>query len=167
MAEHGVDRRAAEAAAAKSDPVALNDALQREEPFGAYFKEEVRRQLVERFGWERVYEGGLKVYTTIDTDDPAGGRAARRARPSTEIERAPRLRASKTRQSPAAADATALQGASSPSIRVRRSARAGRRAELRGQPVQPRRAGAAAAGLGVQAVRLSPRRSRRDVRRPR
>ena len=33
-----------------------------------YFKEEVRRFLVERFGWERVYQGGLKVYTTVDLD---------------------------------------------------------------------------------------------------
>ena len=54
-------------------PVALNDALRREEKFGLYFKEEVRKQLVERFGWERVYQGGLKVYTTID---PATQKAA-------------------------------------------------------------------------------------------
>jgi penicillin-binding protein 1A len=44
----------------------LADALRREEGFGLYFKEEVRKELVERFGWERVYQGGLKVYTTID-----------------------------------------------------------------------------------------------------
>ena len=31
-----------------------------------YFKEEVRKELVRQFGWERVYEGGLKVYTTLD-----------------------------------------------------------------------------------------------------
>ena len=36
--------------------------------FGLYFKEEVRKQLVEQFGWERVYQGGLKVYTTIDPE---------------------------------------------------------------------------------------------------
>ncbi len=46
----------------------LNDALRSEEPFGQYFKEEVRKQLVEQFGWERVYEGGLKVHTTLDLD---------------------------------------------------------------------------------------------------
>jgi penicillin-binding protein 1A len=48
-----------------TEPV-LRDALRREEGFGLYFKEEVRRQLVEQFGWERVYHGGLRVYTTID-----------------------------------------------------------------------------------------------------
>ena len=53
---------------AMNAPVTLNDALRREEPFGQYFKEEVRKQLVDRFGWERVYEGGLKVHTTIDLD---------------------------------------------------------------------------------------------------
>jgi penicillin-binding protein 1A len=44
----------------------LNDTLRDQEPFGQYFNEEVRKQLVEKFGWERVYEGGLKVYTTLD-----------------------------------------------------------------------------------------------------
>jgi len=33
---------------------------------GLYFKEQVRRELVERFGSERVYEGGLRVFTTLD-----------------------------------------------------------------------------------------------------
>jgi 1A family penicillin-binding protein len=47
-------------------PVVLNDGLRAGEDFGQYFKEEVRRFLVERFGWDRVYQGGLKVYTTID-----------------------------------------------------------------------------------------------------
>jgi len=47
-------------------PVHLEDSLRRAEAHGQYFKEEVRRELVERFGWERVYQGGLKVYTTID-----------------------------------------------------------------------------------------------------
>jgi len=50
------------------EPVKLDDALRRGEAFGQYFKEEVRRFLVQRFGWERVYQGGLKVYTTVDLD---------------------------------------------------------------------------------------------------
>ncbi|MEP6783435.1 MAG: transglycosylase domain-containing protein, partial [Acidobacteriota bacterium] len=53
--------------------IELYDGLRSEEPYGRYFKEEVRRQLVERFGAERVEEGGFKVYTTID---PAMQRAA-------------------------------------------------------------------------------------------
>jgi 1A family penicillin-binding protein len=44
----------------------LADTLRSEETYGQHFKEEVRKQLVQRFGWERVYQGGLKVYTTID-----------------------------------------------------------------------------------------------------
>src|SRR5688572_19442600 len=53
--------------------IEIYDGLRAEEPYGRYFKEEVRRQLVERFGAERVEEGGLQVYTTID---PAMQRAA-------------------------------------------------------------------------------------------
>jgi 1A family penicillin-binding protein len=51
---------------ARHAPVRLRSALQRDEPFGLYVKEQVRRELVERFGWERVYQGGLRVYTSID-----------------------------------------------------------------------------------------------------
>ena len=53
---------------AVKEPVTLDDALRRGEAFGQYFKEEVRRFLVDRFGWERVYQGGLKVYTTVDLE---------------------------------------------------------------------------------------------------
>jgi 1A family penicillin-binding protein len=48
--------------------VVLTDGLRNEEPYGRFFKEHVRRELVARFGEERVYEGGLKVFTTIDLD---------------------------------------------------------------------------------------------------
>jgi 1A family penicillin-binding protein len=53
---------------ALKQPVKVDDALRRGEAFGQYFKEEVRRFLVQRFGWERVYQGGLRVYTTVDLD---------------------------------------------------------------------------------------------------
>jgi 1A family penicillin-binding protein len=52
--------------AALKSVVEIYDGLRAEEPYGKYFKEEVRRQLVERFGAERVNAGGLNVYTTID-----------------------------------------------------------------------------------------------------
>jgi 1A family penicillin-binding protein len=52
--------------AARTSKVALHDTLREAEPHGEYFKEQVRRELVDRFGWQRVYQGGLKVYTTID-----------------------------------------------------------------------------------------------------
>ena len=54
--------------AALAEPLRLNDVLRREEAFGQYFKEEVRKELVERFGWDRVYRSGLRVDTTLDLD---------------------------------------------------------------------------------------------------
>ena len=51
---------------AKAADVELNDVLRGQESYGQYFKEEVRKELVRQFGWARVYEGGLKVYTTLD-----------------------------------------------------------------------------------------------------
>jgi penicillin-binding protein 1A len=47
-------------------PVEIYDGLRTAEPHGRKFKEEVRRQLIEKFGAERVALGGLRVYTTID-----------------------------------------------------------------------------------------------------
>jgi 1A family penicillin-binding protein len=52
---------------ARQAPVQLENGLQRDEGFGQYFKEQVRRELVDRFGWGRVSIGGLRVYTTIDS----------------------------------------------------------------------------------------------------
>ena len=46
--------------------IEIYDGLRAEEPYGQYFKDEVRRQLVEHFGNERVEQGGLQVFTTID-----------------------------------------------------------------------------------------------------
>jgi penicillin-binding protein 1A len=53
---------------ARKAPVKLENGLEIRETFGLYFKEQVRRELVDRFGWQRVYQGGLKVYTTMDSD---------------------------------------------------------------------------------------------------
>ncbi len=65
MLDNGViDRKTYEQA--RKARVNLENRLRRDEPFGQYFKEAVRRELVDRFGWPRVSEGGLKVYTTID-----------------------------------------------------------------------------------------------------
>jgi penicillin-binding protein 1A len=65
MAESGAIT-ADEARSARAARPELVDALRREEPHGQYFKEQVRLWLVERFGWQRVYQGGLRVYTTYD-----------------------------------------------------------------------------------------------------
>lgn len=59
-----IDARTAERA--KAAPVKLVNGLEIKETYGLYFKEQVRRELVERFGWQRVAEGGLKVYTTLE-----------------------------------------------------------------------------------------------------
>jgi len=56
------------AAKAKKATVKLTNALEINETFGLYFKEQVRRELVQKFGWQRVYQGGLKVYTTIQPE---------------------------------------------------------------------------------------------------
>jgi penicillin-binding protein 1A len=67
MHEQGaIDQRAYDSA--RQEDVVVNDALRREEAFGQYFKEEVRQQLVELFGWERVSTEGLLVETTLDLD---------------------------------------------------------------------------------------------------
>jgi 1A family penicillin-binding protein len=51
---------------ARATRLQLHDTLRAEEPYGQYFKEAVRQELVDRFGWQRVYQGGLRVYSTID-----------------------------------------------------------------------------------------------------
>ena len=58
----------ATAARAKKAEVKLTNALEIRETFGLYFKEQVRRELVERFGWQRVYQGGLRVFTTLQPE---------------------------------------------------------------------------------------------------
>ena len=67
MRDDGVIDSAAYEAARRSK-VHVHDTLRGQDSYGQYFREAVRRQLVEQFGWERVYEGGLKVYTTVDLD---------------------------------------------------------------------------------------------------
>ncbi len=61
---------------AKASTVTLRDALRTDEPFGRYFKEQVRLELIERFGRERVYQSGLRVYTTIDVEMQKAAEAA-------------------------------------------------------------------------------------------
>jgi penicillin-binding protein 1A len=74
---------------ARQAKLTLEDGLRQEEPHGLYFKEHVRQMLVERFGWERVYRGGLKVYTTIDL----GMQAAAERQVETSLEELDKRRA--------------------------------------------------------------------------
>src|SRR5438128_12657053 len=59
-----IDRAAFQSA--RKTTVVLHNELRASEPHGQYFKEQVRRELVDRFGWQRVYQGGLRVFSTID-----------------------------------------------------------------------------------------------------
>jgi penicillin-binding protein 1A len=55
----------AEADAAKASPVLLH--VRKDPPSRApYFLEEVRKYLEREYGSQRIYQGGLKVYTTLD-----------------------------------------------------------------------------------------------------
>jgi 1A family penicillin-binding protein len=65
MLDAGAIDRATYQSARATKP-ALHDTLREEEPHGQYFKEQVRQELVTRFGWQRVYQGGLRVFSTID-----------------------------------------------------------------------------------------------------
>jgi penicillin-binding protein 1A len=65
MLETGAIDRAAWQSA-RSTAVTLHDNLREDEAHGQYFKEQVRLELVDRFGWQRVYQGGLRVFSTID-----------------------------------------------------------------------------------------------------
>jgi 1A family penicillin-binding protein len=65
MFDEGIITRAA-FDRSSAEKIELRDTLRRQEPIGQYFKEEVRQQLVKQFGWPRISEGGLRVYTTID-----------------------------------------------------------------------------------------------------
>ena len=65
MFDNGAIDKATFQSARASKPK-LHDTLRAEEPHGQYFKEQVRQELVNRFGWQRVYQGGLRVYSTIN-----------------------------------------------------------------------------------------------------
>ena len=64
---------------ARAARMTLRSTLPSQEPHGQYFKEQVRRELVDRFGWERVYLGGLRVFSTIDLAMEEQAEAAVRA----------------------------------------------------------------------------------------
>ena len=93
----------------KQATVVLRDALRSDEPFGRYFKEQVRLELVERFGRERVYQSGLRVYTTIDVEMQKAAEAA--VAKSLEDLDGRRRAALKARQRAAPADEAPLQAA--------------------------------------------------------
>jgi penicillin-binding protein 1A len=109
--------------AVRAERVALHDGLRSQEPYGQYFKEQVRRELVDRFGWERVYQGGLRVYSTIDMKmeraaEAAVGeglkaldaRRARGKRPTTDGEDDDQLQAALVAMDPTTGEVRAMVG---------------------------------------------------------
>lgn len=94
---------------AREARVVLRDALRSDEPFGRYFKEQVRLELVERFGRERVYQSGLRVYTTIDVEMQKAAEAAV-AKTLADLD-ARRQAALKARRKPVTPDDPPLQAA--------------------------------------------------------
>ena len=75
MLENGaIDRSTWESA--RASEVVLDDGLRASEPHGQYFKEQVRLELVERFGWDRVHLEGLRVFTTLDMPMQVAAEAA-------------------------------------------------------------------------------------------
>ncbi|MEZ5416073.1 MAG: transglycosylase domain-containing protein [Vicinamibacterales bacterium] len=94
---------------AREARVVLKDALRSDEPFGRYFKEQVRLELVERFGRERVYQSGLRVYTTIDVEMQKAAEAAV-AKTLADLD-ARRQATLKARRKPVTPDAPPLQAA--------------------------------------------------------
>ena len=58
----------AEAEAAREQPLGVKRPKRRELRAGAYFTEEVRREIVERYGTDALYEGGLTIRTTLDSN---------------------------------------------------------------------------------------------------
>ncbi|HUR34721.1 MAG TPA: PBP1A family penicillin-binding protein [Vicinamibacterales bacterium] len=108
MAENGALDAAALREARAVRP-ALKDTLRSEEPHGQYFKEQVRRELVDRFGWQRVYQGGLRVYATIDMQMQIAADAAVASGLDSLDER--RAAIAKRRKQPPVADEAPLQAA--------------------------------------------------------
>jgi 1A family penicillin-binding protein len=75
MLESGViDKQAY--ATASHEPLKLEDALSRRPAHGEYFFEAIRKGLVEQYGSETVYRGGLRVYSTLDPTMQAAAEAA-------------------------------------------------------------------------------------------
>jgi penicillin-binding protein 1A len=55
--------------AAAADTASLNVIMKEDEiPSGAYFVEHIRRDVIARYGAEALYAGGLRIYTTLDSE---------------------------------------------------------------------------------------------------
>jgi len=71
MVKEGYISRA-EADHAKAEPILIHALKKVNAEQSAYFLEQVRQQLVEKYGEDRLYNGGLKIYTTMNADMQRG-----------------------------------------------------------------------------------------------
>ena len=172
-ADDGVDRARSirrRPSARKQTPVKLINGLEIKETFGLYFKEQVRRELVERFGWQRVYQGGLRVYTTLDPElQQAAEKLVENGLADIEQRRGYK-HAPRGKQAPAAEGRLPeyLQGAlvaMDPTTGY--VARDGRRPRLRREPLQSRRRRRNGSPARRSSRSSTPRRSKRATRRRR
>lgn len=68
-----------EAALASAEPLGLKEKSEQKAVFAPYFVEYVRRDLLARLGSERLYRGGLRIYTTLDREAQRAAEASARA----------------------------------------------------------------------------------------
>ena len=61
---------------AKFEPIVLADSSPAKSAFAPYFVEYVRKQMIDRYGYDMVYKGGLRVYTTLDPKTQQAAEAA-------------------------------------------------------------------------------------------
>jgi penicillin-binding protein 1A len=61
---------------AKLEPIILAQSTSAHTVLAPYFSEYVRQQIIDRYGYDVVYSGGLKVYTTLDLDMQQAAEAA-------------------------------------------------------------------------------------------
>ncbi|MEP7308081.1 MAG: PBP1A family penicillin-binding protein [Acidobacteriota bacterium] len=59
----------------RATPVRLHDSLRSDQRHAQYFKEQVRRELLERFGAQAVIQDGLRVFSTVDMPIQAAAEA--------------------------------------------------------------------------------------------
>jgi penicillin-binding protein 1A len=126
-----------------------------------YFVEMVRLHLDEHYGSNAVYEGGLKVYTTLDMDlQQIAERALEKNLSDLETELKLKPTRANVRDPAPGLGAPQPQHALPPGRagrdrpQDRRDPRADRRPRLEPEQLQPRDPGAAPGGIGVQAVRV-------------
>jgi 1A family penicillin-binding protein len=62
--------------ASRAVHIRLQDGLRQDERRAQYFKEQVRRELVERFGSQTTAQGGLRVFSTVDMSMQAAAETA-------------------------------------------------------------------------------------------